>query len=99
MAIPQSVFDPAGVTHHAMDKEKAPVGNDVMFGSAPDAPTKRRTTVAFSHVCDESEGDDADALMALRCLNLCEHASYNSERKFHKGANGHTRFIMQGEGL
>lgn len=52
MAIPQSVFDPAGVTHHAMDKEKAPVGNDVMFGSAPDAPTKRRTIVAFSHVCD-----------------------------------------------
>ena len=83
------------LTHYAMDTEKVPVEEALMSGSSPDAPIKRRTKVAFSHVCDESEGDEADALMALRCPKLCEHSSYNggSEKKFHRGANGHTRFI------
>ena len=38
---------------------------------------KRRKRVAFSHVCDDST-DDAEALVALNCPKLCEHASTDS---------------------
>ena len=93
-SLPDTSYGMFLLAHYTMNSKKVAEVSRVKIDYG-NQPVKRRSKVAFSHVCDESEEDEGESLMTLHCPKLCEHSSYTggSERKYHRGANGHTRHV------